>query len=133
MRTDEVYGGCAKHPGQNMVNCAYCDMETDLQKVFIPKRVKQKISPYKPVIEINEDNAMWIQHCVAKRSKKAKYKLLNISIEMEKIKVRFEIEEDYRKVIFRGESKNDINEAIRSVIDQFATHNLARSLGLYKK
>lgn len=82
-----AYGECAKHRGQNMVNCSECEMENAIHETIIPKRVKAKISPYKPIMEINESNVSWIKHCVNKKSKNPRGLILNIEIRAEKVSV----------------------------------------------
>jgi hypothetical protein len=32
-----VYGECGKHPGENMVNCSQCEMETPQPKIKFKK------------------------------------------------------------------------------------------------
>lgn len=126
---ETVYGECAKHRGQNMVNCSECEMESILHKTIIPKRAKAKISPYKPIMEINESNANWIKHCVNKKSKKPSGLILNIEIRTEKVKVRLvKMDKGFPVTIGKGESKHDINEAIRQIIDAYAVSNLSNAL-----
>jgi len=124
-----AYGECAKHRGQNMVNCSECEMENAIHETIIPKRVKAKISPYKPIMEINESNASWIKHCVNKKSKNPRGLILNIEIRAEKVSVRLvKMDKGFPVTIGKGQSKYDINEAIRQVIDAYAVNNLHNAL-----
>ena len=128
-KREPVYGECAKHRFQSMIDCPECEMEKAIHETIIPKRVKAKISPYKPIMEINQSNANWIKHCVNKKRKKTSSLILNIEIRSERISVRLvDMEEGFPAIIGKGVSKHDINEAIRQVIDAYLVRNLSNVL-----
>lgn len=123
------YGECAKHRGQSMIDCSECEIENILRNSIIPKKTKNKISSYKPIMEINKENYIWIEHCVNKKCKYPSGLILNIEIRNQKVKVSlYKIDGGFPLNIGIGYSKHDINEAIRKVIDDYVIYNLKKSL-----
>lgn len=87
---------------------------------------KTKTNPYAPVLEINQENALWIAHCINKKSKPKKDMHLAIEISQGNIHVNlYKINPDSgMKLILSGSSKHNINDAIRELIDKYALRNI---------
>lgn len=95
------------------------------EALFPGKTPRVKVSPFKPIMEINKDNSLWMSHCVNKKMKNPTGLILDVQITTGQIKV---VLTQNGNEIGVGKSKHDINEAIEQVKKAFAVNNLHKFL-----
>lgn len=97
------------------------NQKAELQQVMYGDKPKTKVNPTKPIIEINQENSLWISHCINKKSKKPLGLTLDIKISIAYVRV---ILMQNGQEIGTAHSKYDINEAINKVKEAFGVNNL---------
>lgn len=112
-----------------MENIQKNKQKKQLQKVLYGDKPKIRVSPYQPIMEITQENHLWIAHCINKKTNKPMGLKLDVSITMASIKITL-IQNGNE--IARGESKHDINEAINIVKQEFAINNMLKFLNTKK-